>query len=389
MAKDYYDELGVPRNATNDEIKKAFRKAALKYHPDRNPGDTKSETRFKHISRAYDALSDPQKRKVYDQFGEAGLSGGAPGGGQGFGGAQGFGGGGADINDIFGDLFEGFFGQGGQRGRQPARGNDLKYEVDVSLDDAYEGTRLPIKYNRVESCDKCSGSGAKAGSGLTTCSTCRGAGKVQFSQGFFSMTQACSSCAGEGQIVKDPCSSCSGQGRIKKRHSVTIRIPPGIFEGATLRIAGEGEAGPRGGENGDLYVLVRVATDSRFSRDEDDLICEKRLTFPEAALGTKAKVPTISGETSTIKIPAGTSEGKMFRLSGKGMPKLRGRGYGDLLVRVRVEVPLDLTTEQKEILEAFAKTLQPIESNGAKSKKKKGKKSKKGADGIFNKIFGE
>lgn len=386
MAKDYYEELGIPRNATADEVKSAYRKLAFKYHPDRNPSDKSAEGKFKLINQAYEALSDPQKRQIYDQYGEAGLSGGGPGAarGGGFGGA-----GGVDINDVFGDLFEGFFGNQGGGGRRQRRGHDLKYEVEVSLEDAYEGTRMPLKYDRVEGCEPCRGTGAKAGTGLRTCSACRGSGRVQFSQGFFSMTQPCSSCGGEGQTVETPCPSCSGQGRIQKKHKLTIRIPAGIYDGATLRIAGEGETGGRGGDAGDLFVLVRVKPHARFERQDDDLVYEQRISFPEAALGAKASVPTLAAERAVIKIPAGTRDGQLFRLSGKGMPKLQGRGHGDLLVRVRIEVPKDLTPQQKELLEKFAETLGPQIEIPDEPAKKGEKKDEKKDDGIFKKIFGD
>jgi molecular chaperone DnaJ len=396
---DYYELLGVPRNATEAEIKKAYRKIALKYHPDRNPGNKKAEQKFKEANSAYEVLSDAKKRQLYDQYGEAGVSGaaGGPGGPGGFPG--GFpGGAGVDAGDIFGDLFENFFaggfgGPGGGGRRQRAkRGHDLKYEVEIDLEDAYEGTRFPLKYDRVEPCGTCDGSGAKPGTGLRRCSTCNGSGRVQFSQGFFAMTQTCSSCGGEGQTVETPCGGCRGAGRVKSSHKVTIRIPPGVYDGATLRIAGEGEAGQRGGEAGDLYVLVRVKTDPRFERDEDDLIVERRVSFPQAAMGAKISIITIDGETSKIKVPAGAKDGMMLRLKDKGMPRLRGRGYGDLLVRVRIDVPKSLSAEQKELLEQFQATLgengDHPESPKRDRKKKAQKKDKEGDGGIFKKIFG-
>ncbi|MFH1724614.1 MAG: molecular chaperone DnaJ [Elusimicrobiota bacterium] len=311
---DYYELLGVPRNATEAEMKKAYRKLALKYHPDRNPGDKKSEQRFKEINAAYEVLSDSKKRRVYEQFGEAGLSGAGGGarGGTGFG----------DVGDIFGDIFESFF-SGGGGGRQRARarrGHDLRYEVEVTLEQACEGTHLPLKYDRVEACAACDGLGAKPGSGLKRCASCRGSGRVQFSQGFFSMTQTCSSCGGEGRIIETPCQSCKGAGRQRLRHKLTIRVPAGVYDGATLRIAGEGEAGSRGGPAGDLYVHVRLMPHPWFAREDDDLIYERRITYPEAALGTKLSVPTISGEKARIKIPPGTRDGMTFRIKDKGVP---------------------------------------------------------------------
>lgn len=382
MAQDYYDLLGVPRNATEAEIKKAYRKLALKHHPDRNPGDKKAEDQFKRINSAYEALSDPKKRQVYDQFGEAGLAGAAGGGGHGpgFAGAQGFG----DLGDIFGDLFEGFFGGAAGAGRhrgRAQRGHDLKYEVEVTLEEAYEGARRPVSYDRVEACAPCGGSGAKSGTGRKTCATCRGSGRVQFSQGFFSMTQPCPQCGGEGQVIQTPCPSCGGAGRVRRAHKVTIRIPPGVYDGAMLRIQGEGEAGARGGEPGDLYVVVRLKHHPRFERDEDDLVFEERVTFPQAALGCKLDVPTLSGEKARIKVPAGAHDGMMLRIPAKGMPRLKGRGFGDLLVRLKIDVPKDLTAEQRRLLEELDKAFGgESAADGAEPEKEEG--------GIFKKIFG-
>lgn len=385
MALDFYDELGVPRNATDTEIKSAYRKLALKYHPDRNPNDKTAETRFKHISKAYEALSDSGKRELYDQFGEAGLSGSAGAGGP-RGGFQGSGGG-ADVSDLFGDIFEGFFGGGmGGRGGRARRGHDLKYEVEISLEDAYEGTKLPIAYNRIESCGRCRGTGAKPGSGTRICSTCRGAGRVQFSQGFFSMTQTCSSCGGEGKVIETLCASCGGAGRMKKRHKLTIRIPAGVYDGATLRISGEGEAGRVGGDAGDLYVLVQIKPHARFERDDDDLIFESRVSFPKAAIGAKLLIPTLGSEKAKIKIPAGTRDGQMFRIAGRGMPKLRGRGYGDLLVRVKIDVPKSLSAKQRKLMEEFEQTLNPEDQDNHKPREKA---KKSGEDpGLFRTMFG-
>lgn len=392
---DYYDLLGVPRNADEAEVKRAYRKQALKYHPDRNPGDAKAEAKFKEINQAYEVLSDSGKRRLYDQFGEAGVQQGAAGGAggnpfSGFGGM----GGQADVGDIFGDIFENFFQGGGQTGRRPKRarrGHDLKYDVEVTLEEAYEGTRLPLKYERVEPCGTCSGSGAKPGTGLKRCATCGGSGRVQFSQGFFAMTQACSSCGGEGQTVETPCSSCQGAGRRRAAHKVTIRIPPGIYDGATLRIAGEGEAGGRGGEPGDLFVHVRLKPHPKFHREEDDLIYDARIAYPQAALGCKTTVPTIEGEGARIRIPAGTSDGSAFRVKGRGMPRLKGRGHGDLIVRVRLDVPKEATARQKELLEELAKTMGVEDSlGGAHDEKPEGSErpSDDSGPGLFKKFFG-
>ncbi len=375
MAEDYYGLLGVARNATDAEIKSAYRKLAMKYHPDRNPGDKDSETTFRKINGAYEALSDPRKRKMYDQYGEAGVNPGASGGfgGQGGPGFEGFGQG-VDVNEVFGDLFENMFG--GQRGgaRRHARGNDLKYETTISLDDAFKGVQLPLHFQRVQSCGTCRGSGGKAGSGVKSCTQCRGSGRVQVSQGFFAISQTCPRCGGDGQIVEDPCRDCKGQGRVRKEAELKVKIPPGIYHGATLRISGEGEAGPRGGQAGDLYLEIHVNPDPRFERHEDDLSVSAHIDIATAALGGTTTVPTIDGEPVTVKIANATQHGATLRVREKGMPKLHGRGRGDMLVHVRVDVPRDLTEKQKELLEAFLKTLHD-ESDVKKS-------------GVFGKIFG-
>ena len=300
MAEDYYSVLGVPRGSTEAEIKTAYRKLAMKYHPDRNPGDKASEEKFRKINSAYEVLSDSKKRQIYDHYGEAGVS-GAGGAGNPFGGR---GGGGVDVGDVFGDLFESFFGgQAGQGSRGQRRGADLKVEVEVSLEDAYNGSQLPLRFDRTVSCGTCRGSGAKPGAGVKRCAQCKGSGRVQFSQGFFSMTQTCPQCAGEGQTIDEACKDCRGAGRVREPAKPTVKIPPGIYEGATLRISGEGEAGVRGSPPGDLYVLVRVKTDPRFDRHEDDLIAERALDIAEASLGMTLALATIDGEKTRSKIP--------------------------------------------------------------------------------------
>jgi molecular chaperone DnaJ len=379
VAEDFYNLLGVARNASEAEIKAAFRKLAMKHHPDRNPGDKEAEEKFRKINSAYEVLSDPRKRQVYDQYGEAGLSGagGFPGG---FPGGEAFAGGGVDMSEVFGDVFEQFFGGGGGgRGRGgPRRGADLKYEIDVSLEDAFRGMKFPLHFDRVESCPVCRGSGAKDGASLKRCPTCRGSGRVQFSQGFFSMTQACPDCGGEGQRVDNPCRECRGSGRTRKRAELTVKIPPGIYAGATLRIAGEGEAGGRGAPAGDLFVLVRIEPDPRFEREEDDLKVHAGLDIAQAALGATLTVPTLDGEPTHIRVPPGTQHGAILRVREKGMPRLHGRGRGDLLVSVRVAVPQSLNARQKELLEEFARSLHG-----------EGGKGEKGDEGIFKKIFGD
>ncbi len=383
MAEDYYNLLGVARNATEAEIKSAYRKLAMKHHPDRNPGNKESEASFRKINSAYEVLSDPKKKELYDRFGEAGVSGagGNPfGGGRGF---EGFGQG-VDPGEVFGDLFEGLFGQqgGGQRGA-PRRGNDLKYEVEVSLEDAYHGSQIPLHFERQQSCETCKGSGAKPGSGVKRCGQCRGSGRVQFSQGFFSMTQTCPVCHGEGQTVENPCRDCRGTGRARKAAKLTVKIPAGIYEGATLRISGEGEAGGRGTPAGDLYVHIRVKADPRFERVEDDLVVERHVDIADAALGTTLDLATIAGDRTKIKLPAGVQHGAMFRVRDKGMPKLHGRGHGDMIVKVRIIVPMDLNARQRKLLEDFARSLHEGHDDG---KPHEGDKHDRG---IFGKIFGQ
>jgi len=375
MAEDFYNLLGVARNASEAEIKAAFRKLALKYHPDRNPGNKEAEERFRRINGAYEVLSDPKKRQVYDQFGEAGLSGagGFPGAAGGFAGA------GVNMHEVFGDLFEQFFGEAGGRRRGPRRGADLKYEVEISLEDAFQGVKFPLAFDRVEACPSCRGTGARDGSSLKRCSTCRGLGRVQFSQGFFSMTQTCPDCGGEGQRVDNPCRDCRGAGRMRKRAELSVKIPPGIYDGATLRISGEGEAAGRGAQPGDLFVVVRLKPDSRFERTDDDLQIHAGIDIAQAALGTTLQVPTMDGEPFTIRIPPGTQHGAVLRVREKGMPRLHGRGRGDLLVHIRLTVPQSLTPRQKELLEELARSLHGDDGRGG------GKKE----GGIFKNIFGQ
>jgi molecular chaperone DnaJ len=391
MAEDYYNLLGVGRNATGAEIKSAYRKLAMKYHPDRNPGNKEAEQKFRSINGAYEALSDEKKRKLYDQYGEAGVNGGAGGGGF-RGGGQGFEGfgPGVDVNDVFGDLFEGLFGGqggggGGQRRRQQ-HGADLKFETTVSLDQAFAGATIPLHFERVEACGTCRGSGAKPGSRPKTCPQCRGAGRVQFSQGFFSMQQTCPRCGGEGQVVDDPCKDCRGQGRVRRPAELKVKVPPGIYEGATLRISGEGEAAPHGGAPGDLYVRIRVKADPRFERKEDDLLTEAVVDVATAALGGTVPVPVIGGdEPQRIRIPAGVRSGATFRIRGHGMPKLQAKGRGDLLVKVRIEVPTELSADQKRHFEELGKTFGRHDGPGAAAADETDEEGK----GIFGRIFGK
>jgi molecular chaperone DnaJ len=380
VAEDYYGLLGVAKGATEAEIKTAYRKLAMKHHPDRNPGDKTAEEQFRRINSAYEVLSDPKKRQLYDHYGEAGVSGA---GGGGFGGQGGpFGGGaGVDVGDVFGDLFESFFGQqgggGGRGGGGPRRGSDLKVQVEVSLEDAFTGAQLPLRFDRNAPCHTCKGSGAKAGAQAKRCAQCRGSGRVQFSQGFFSMTQACPQCGGEGQTIDQPCKDCRGAGRVREAGSLKLKIPPGIYDGATLRISGEGEAGMRGSPSGDLYVAVRVTPDPRFERHEDDLLAERALDIAEASLGVTLELKTIGGDATRIKIPPGVQHGAMFRVREKGMPKLHGRGHGDLIVKVKIAVPKDLTARQRELLEEYQRSLHEHEHP-----------EKPAGESVFKKIFG-
>jgi molecular chaperone DnaJ len=358
MAEDYYSLLGVGRSATEAEIKSAYRKLAMKYHPDRNPGDKKAEEQFRRINSAYEVLSDAKKRQLYDHYGEAGVSGAGGAGPFGAGGPFGGAGAGVDVGDVFGDLFESFFGGqggGGGGGRGQRRGADLKAQVEISLEDAYAGTQSALHFDRNAPCGTCHGSGAKPGAQPKRCAQCRGSGRVQFSQGFFSMTQTCPQCGGQGQTIDQPCRDCRGAGRVRESASMTVKIPPGIYDGATLRISGEGEAGVRGTPAGDLYVAIRVKPDPRFERHEDDLIAERGVDIADAALGTTLDVQTIDGGTTKIKIPAGVQHGAQLRVREKGMPKLHGRGHGDLIVKVKVSVPKELTERQRELLEEYRK----------------------------------
>jgi molecular chaperone DnaJ len=379
MAKaDYYETLGASRDATADELKKAYRKLAVKYHPDKNPDDAVSEAKFKEVSEAYEALKDTDKRAAYDRYGHAAFQNGgsrAGGGGGGF----------HDPSDMFreafggrggggGGIFEEFFGGGGgQSGGGAAHGSDLRYDLEITLEEASKGTETEIRYRRPVECKKCHGSGAEPGSRKITCPTCGGAGQVTSNRGFISYRQACPSCHGAGQTIEKPCGTCRGEGRSMETSTVKVRIPAGVITGSKLRSAGKGEAGQMGGQAGDLYIIIHVKEHELFERHEHDLFCEVPIKFTLAALGGSINVPTLFAKGS-IKIPAGTQTGTTFRLRGQGMPHLRGNGKGDLLIRVQVEVPTKLTSEQKSTLEEFAEVsgdpANPIsESFVAKAKK--------------------
>ncbi|MBU2884490.1 molecular chaperone DnaJ [Gilvimarinus agarilyticus] len=354
MAKrDYYDILGVSKDASAPELKKAYRRVAMKHHPDRNPGDAESEEKFKEASEAYEVLSDEQKRAAYDQFGHAGVDGqGGMGGGAG---AGGFG----NFSDIFGDVFGDIFGgAGGGRGRRggPTRGSDLRYTLDLTLEDAVRGSQVQIKVPRLAHCDTCDGSGAKPGSSPVTCSTCGGVGQVRMQQGFFSVQQACPNCHGRGTVISDPCGSCHGQGRVEETKTLSVKVPPGVDTGDRIRLSGEGEAGAEGGPSGDLYVQMNVKEHEIFTRDGRDLYCEVPIDFVQATLGGEIEVPTLDGRVK-LKVPAETQTGKLFRLRGKGVAPVRGGAAGDLMCRVVIETPVNLTSKQKELLQQFAGTM--------------------------------
>ena len=347
---DYYELLGVERSADEKELKSAFRKMAMKYHPDRNPDDKLAETRFKEINEAYEILRDPQKRAAYDQFGHAAFENG--GGGFGGGAAGGFGGGG--FSDIFEDLFGEMMGGRGRRGPGGRdRGADLRYNMEITLEEAYEGKTAEISVPTAITCETCSGSGSKPGSSPKTCATCSGSGRVRAASGFFSIERTCPQCQGRGEVISDPCETCSGQGRITRERSLSVNIPAGIEDGVRIRLGGEGEAGARGGPPGDLYIFVAIKPHEFFQRDGSDLFCRIPVSMTTAALGGQFEVATLDGSKSRVKVPEGTQTGKQFRLKGKGMPVMRSTGVGDLYIQVVTETPQHLTRRQRELLEEF------------------------------------
>ena len=348
MAKrDYYEVLGVEKGASAQEIKKAFRRVAMKYHPDRNPDDKDADEKFKEAQEAYEILGDEEKKSAYDRFGHAGVDGSAGGG---FGG-----GGGAGFGDIFGDVFGDIFGGGGGRGG-PARGSDLRYDLQLDLEDAVRGKTVQIDVPTMVHCDTCDGSGARKGTSPVTCTTCQGTGQVRMSQGFFSVQQTCPKCHGRGKMITDPCGDCHGQGVREERKTLSVKIPAGVDTGDRIRLSGKGEAGPQGGPPGDLYVQMVVREHPIFVRDGSNLHCEVPISFAQAALGGDLEVPTLSGKVK-LKIPAETQSGKLFRLRGKGVAPVRGGGVGDLLCRVVVETPVKLSGQQRELLQQFEESL--------------------------------
>jgi molecular chaperone DnaJ len=367
--RDYYEVLGVGRDATDQQIKSAYRKLALKYHPDRNPSNKDAEEHFKEAAEAYAVLADTQKRQMYDRFGHAGVSGAAAGAG------------GFDPNvfvgfeDIFaglGDMFG--FGDlfGGRRRRGgPQRGADLRYDLEISFDEAYEGTETSVQILREEICDTCKGSGAAAGTHAETCAQCRGTGQLRYQQGFLTVARPCPTCRGTGKVIAKPCQACRGAGRVGRERKITVKIPAGIATGQRLRLYGEGEHGTAGGPAGDLYVVIHVQEHPLFHREGDDLYCELPIAFPTLALGGEMHVPTMK-EPARVDVPAGTQPGTRFKLRGKGMPNVSGHGHGDLYVIARVAVPKKLTREQKQLLEELAKTMPgaAADGDGAESSEK-------------------
>jgi molecular chaperone DnaJ len=339
--RDYYEVLGISREANAQELKSAYRKVALQYHPDRNPGNKDAEDRFKEASEAYEVLSNPEKRAKYDRFGHAENL--YDGFGAGFSGTA--------INDIFGDIFGEIFG-GGRRAGARNRGADLRYNLEISFEEAAFGAEVKVKIPKPKRCEACNGTGSKSGS-LRRCPTCGGSGELRFTQGFFAVSRPCNRCSGSGQMVADPCIRCGGAGRYEAESQLSVKIPAGVDTGTRVRVVGEGEPGDHGGPPGDLYVVVHVKEHSIFVREESEVLCEVPISFTQAALGAQIDVPTLDGKVR-MKVPAGTQSGKVFRLKGKGVPRLHGSGRGDQHVRVVVETPTELTREQRELLERFA-----------------------------------
>lgn len=356
--KDYYQVLGVDKNADGDQLKKSFRKLAMKYHPDRNPDDKEAEAKFKEVNEAYDVLKDEEKRAAYDRYGHDNFKQAAAGAGGGHSGYHSYQSGNfEDFSDIFGNIFGDFMG--GNRSTRTSstaennRGADLRYNLSIDFQKAYEGGKHKIKFKAASKCEKCDGTGSKNSKEKTTCPTCNGKGKVRFEQGFFLMEKSCATCSGSGTIIKDPCLACHGQGRILKEREIIVDIPAGIDTGSRIRIAGEGECGTRGGQAGDLYIYVTNSPHNFYTRDGNNLHCKAHLKMTTATLGGTIEIPTLSGNINKVTIPAGTQSGAQIRLKGKGMPKLKTRNFGDVYINVTVETPVNLTKKQKDLLQEF------------------------------------
>ena len=365
MAKrDYYEVLGVNRNSAEDEIKRAYRRLAIQYHPDKNPNNKEAEESFKEATEAYEILRDPQKRRQYDQFGHAAFEGRA--------GAGGFGFDSSIFDDILGGFADLFGGSGSQRRSGPRRGQDDEVTLDITLEEAATGATKVIEFARVEACDTCHGTGAREGTSPNTCSLCGGSGQVTTSQGFFTVRRTCPRCHGEGKTITDPCNECRGDGRVRKDRKITVTVPRGVETGQSVRLGGEAHAGLHGGPPGDLYVPIRIARHELFERNGADLLYMKKISFPQASLGCEADIPTLEGD-DTLRIPAGTQTNQQFRVRGKGMPHLNSFGSGDLIVQVFVETPKDITEEEQGLLEQLAKL--------------RGEKVNKPERGIFDKVF--
>lgn len=359
MAQDYYQILGVDRKASAEDIKKSYRKLAMKYHPDQNKDNKEAEAKFKELNEAYDVLKDEQKRAAYDRFGKAAFEGGGAGGfgggfgAGGFGGAAGFG----NFSDIFEDMFGDVMGGRGQRGGVNMRGSDIQYTTEITLEDAFLGKEISLKIPVNDTCDKCDGAGTENGKGAEECPTCHGSGRIRMQQGFFTIERTCTTCGGEGSVIKDPCKKCGGSGRVRKEKSLKVSIPKGIDSGRRIRLSGEGEAGMRGAPAGDLYVLVVIRPHKFFRRDGANLYCRVPIPMTTATLGGEIEVPSIDGSRNSVKIPPGTQTGQQFRLRGKGMNIMRSESFGDLYIEIFVETPMNLNSKQKELLKKLAEDL--------------------------------
>ena len=346
--QDFYDVLGVSKEVDSNSLKSAYRRLAMKYHPDRNPGDSEAEKKFKEISEAYEVLSNPENKAAYDQYGHDAFTG--PGGGQG-GFSEGFGSGFGSFSDIFEDFFGDATGQ--RNNERLKRGEDLKYEMSITLRDAYLGVKKEISYDTLVSCTSCSGTGSENKDGIGSCGSCRGSGRIRASQGFFTVERTCPACGGSGQVITDPCRECNGEGRQRKNKNIEVSIPAGVEEGSRIRLAGEGTAGQNGAEDGDLYIFISIVSHELFDRDGTNIFCNVPISIYEASLGGSVEVPTVSGGRAKVKIPAGTQSGDQLRLSGKGMPALRSVSFGDMIITLNVEIPKNLSQKQKELLKEF------------------------------------